>query len=120
MTAPCSLGLPGRLSQPTIGPSASAPASAAVTHVCLRMVLLLVPAPCEAHALTARLQKANGVPRRHLGMRNVTQLRRRGFIIFFGTRSVVSNDPTPPVQTRCPRCGQLVSFAGKSYRNWFT
>jgi len=46
--------------------------------------------------------------------------RRSGFILLFGSRAIVSNDATAPVQTRCPRCGQQVSLVPKSYRNWFT
>ena len=46
--------------------------------------------------------------------------RRRGFIILFGSRAIISNEPAAPVQTRCPRCGQQVSLVPKSYRNWFT
>jgi tetratricopeptide (TPR) repeat protein len=46
--------------------------------------------------------------------------RRRGFIILFGTRPVVSHEPIPPVQARCPNCGRLANLAPKTYRNWFT
>jgi tetratricopeptide (TPR) repeat protein len=53
-------------------------------------------------------------------MSDVNRLQRRGFILLFGTRAIVSNEATPPVQTRCPRCGQAVALAAKSYRNWFT
>jgi tetratricopeptide (TPR) repeat protein len=46
---------------------------------------------------------------------------RRGFILLFGIRPVVSDDPsTPPVNAVCPRCGQRADIVGKSVRNWFT
>ena len=44
----------------------------------------------------------------------------RGFIILFGSRGIVSNDSAPPVQTRCPQCGQQANLEAKSFRNWFT
>jgi len=46
--------------------------------------------------------------------------RRRGFIILFGSRSIVSNVPGPTVQTVCPRCAHHVAMQAKSYRTWFT
>lgn len=47
--------------------------------------------------------------------------RRPGFILLFGSRNIVSNDPAAqPVQAHCPRCGQFTTIVGKSYRNWFT
>src|SRR6266567_3700563 len=45
---------------------------------------------------------------------------RGGFIIFFGTRSIISNDPEPPVRTRCPQCGREADVFPKSARPWFT
>src|SRR4051794_24764559 len=46
--------------------------------------------------------------------------RRRGFILLFGSRNVVSGDDAPPVQATCPRCGNLATIVGRSYRTWFT
>ena len=47
--------------------------------------------------------------------------RRRGFILFFGTRAIVSNDADArPVNAVCPRCQQRADIIGKSYRTWFT
>ena len=46
--------------------------------------------------------------------------RRRGFILFFGTRGVISDDNVEPVQTRCPQCAQETQVIGKSIRHWFT
>jgi len=46
---------------------------------------------------------------------------RRGFILLFGTRSIVSNDASADtVNTVCPRCGQQAAIFGKTYRTWFT
>lgn len=45
---------------------------------------------------------------------------RRGFIILFGSRDIVSNDSTEPVEARCPRCGVVSAMAGKTVRPWFT
>src|SRR4051812_45488514 len=48
---------------------------------------------------------------------------RRGFIILFGARRIISNDAVPgglPVRTVCPRCSQEVGFLAKGYRTWFT
>jgi tetratricopeptide (TPR) repeat protein len=46
---------------------------------------------------------------------------RRGFIILFGTRPIISDDPTAPaVNAVCPRCGQRASIVGKTVRSWFT
>ena len=59
----------------------------------------------------------------HRGTASGTHCRRRirrGFIILFGSRAIISNDATPPVSTRCPRCGQQSNLIAKSYRNWFT
>jgi tetratricopeptide (TPR) repeat protein len=46
---------------------------------------------------------------------------RRGFILFFGTRSIVRDDPEArPVSAVCPRCNQRADIVGKTYRDWFT
>ncbi len=44
----------------------------------------------------------------------------RGFILLFGTRSIVKNEPQPPVRTRCPKCEQEADLIAKSHRQWFT
>jgi hypothetical protein len=46
--------------------------------------------------------------------------RRHGFILLFGTRNIVSDEQSEPVETQCPRCGQMARIVGKTYRNWFT
>ncbi|MDB5302378.1 MAG: hypothetical protein JWO87_4041 [Phycisphaerales bacterium] len=49
------------------------------------------------------------------------RIRRTGFIILFGSRTIVSNDPSvAAVRTNCPRCGQEADLVGKRYRHWFT
>jgi tetratricopeptide (TPR) repeat protein len=46
---------------------------------------------------------------------------RRGFILLFGTRAIVRDDPNArPVSAVCPRCQQRADIMGKTYRNWFT
>jgi len=45
---------------------------------------------------------------------------RRGFIILFGWRGIISSDSRPPVDTICPSCRQSVRMYGKSHRKWFT
>jgi hypothetical protein len=45
---------------------------------------------------------------------------RRGFIILFGSRTVLSNRAEPPVEARCPNCGRVTRIVPKSYRTWFT
>ncbi|MEA2735741.1 MAG: hypothetical protein QOE14_2192 [Humisphaera sp.] len=46
---------------------------------------------------------------------------RRGFILLFGTRAIVRDDPeSRPVSAVCPRCNQRADIVGKTYRNWFT
>ena len=47
---------------------------------------------------------------------------RRGFIILFGSKNVVSGDPPPrgAAQAKCPRCGRVGTLAGKRVRRWFT
>ena len=56
----------------------------------------------------------------HVAPRRRRAVRRRGFIILFGSRAIVSNESAAPVETRCPRCGQQTGLVPKSYRNWFT
>jgi len=47
--------------------------------------------------------------------------RRPAFILLFGSRQVVSDDPSAePVETLCPRCSQVATIVGKTYRTWFT
>jgi tetratricopeptide (TPR) repeat protein len=47
--------------------------------------------------------------------------RRRGFILLFGTRPIVRDDPAAPVvKTICPNCSRLSEMTGKTYRTWFT
>ena len=51
----------------------------------------------------------------------VQRRRRRGFIILFGTRSMIGDDDDArPVNAVCPRCGQRADIVGKTYRTWFT
>jgi tetratricopeptide (TPR) repeat protein len=47
---------------------------------------------------------------------------RRGFILFFGTRPIVSDDPEAgkPVNAICPRCNERADIVGKTVRHWFT
>jgi len=47
-------------------------------------------------------------------------MNRRGFIILFGTRSMIGNDAVPAVRTHCPSCGRETDIVGKTYRQWFT
>jgi tetratricopeptide (TPR) repeat protein len=44
----------------------------------------------------------------------------RGFIILFGTRSMISDDPAGAVETVCPHCNRRTWIRAKTYRNWFT
>jgi tetratricopeptide (TPR) repeat protein len=47
--------------------------------------------------------------------------RRRGFILLFGTKPIISDDrDARPVNAICPRCNQRADIVGKTYRNWFT
>jgi tetratricopeptide (TPR) repeat protein len=48
------------------------------------------------------------------------RLTRRGFIILFGWRSIVSTRPEPPVMTVCPACRQKSSLVPMQARDWFT
>src|SRR5215208_2691239 len=46
---------------------------------------------------------------------------RRGFILLFGTRAIIRDDPdSHGVEAVCPRCNQRAHIVGKTYRNWFT
>jgi len=45
---------------------------------------------------------------------------RRGFIIFFGWRKIVSKRPESPVQTVCPACRQQSKLLAMQGRDWFT
>lgn len=45
---------------------------------------------------------------------------RPGFILLFGSRAIVSTEPSPGVRTHCPRCNQEADFLAKSVRTWFT
>lgn len=45
---------------------------------------------------------------------------RSGFILFFGTKAVVKDEPGPRLRTRCPKCEQDTELISKSYRQWFT
>ncbi|HSV13863.1 MAG TPA: zinc-ribbon domain-containing protein [Tepidisphaeraceae bacterium] len=51
-----------------------------------------------------------------------SSLRRRGFIMLFGTRNIVSgsSNDEQPIDTRCPRCGAASAMIGKTVRPWFT
>ena len=46
--------------------------------------------------------------------------RQAGFILLFGSRTIVSNGSSPPVRTVCPKCGRESDLQSKSYRSWFT
>lgn len=46
--------------------------------------------------------------------------RNRGFIIFFGWRTVISSDGSAPVQAECPSCRTQTHLQGKQHRRWFT
>ncbi|HEV8379360.1 MAG TPA: zinc-ribbon domain-containing protein [Tepidisphaeraceae bacterium] len=45
---------------------------------------------------------------------------RRGFIIFFGWRTITSQRPEAPVNTVCPSCRQETSIVPMQGRDWFT
>ncbi|MEO6436465.1 MAG: zinc-ribbon domain-containing protein [Tepidisphaeraceae bacterium] len=46
---------------------------------------------------------------------------RRGFILLFGTKAIVSDDPEArPISAVCPQCGQRTDILAKRYRTWFT
>jgi tetratricopeptide (TPR) repeat protein len=46
---------------------------------------------------------------------------RNGFIILFGSRNLIRPDPEAgSVQTVCPRCQQMATMVGKTFRPWFT
>lgn len=46
--------------------------------------------------------------------------RRRGFILLFGSRNIISNENAPGVETTCPRCSKPTRIIGRTYRSWFT
>jgi tetratricopeptide (TPR) repeat protein len=46
--------------------------------------------------------------------------RRRGFIILFGSRTIVSDEAAEPLVARCPRCGREANLRARGYRHWFT
>jgi tetratricopeptide (TPR) repeat protein len=46
--------------------------------------------------------------------------RRRGFILLFGSRNIISNENSPGVETTCPRCSRPSRIIGRTYRSWFT
>jgi tetratricopeptide (TPR) repeat protein len=46
--------------------------------------------------------------------------RRRGFILLFGSRNIISNENSPGVETTCPRCSRTSRIIGRTYRSWFT
>jgi tetratricopeptide (TPR) repeat protein len=48
------------------------------------------------------------------------QRRRRGFILLFGSRNIIANESSPPVETSCPRCSRPTRIIGRTYRSWFT
>jgi hypothetical protein len=45
--------------------------------------------------------------------------RRRGFIILFGSKTILSNRSEPPIEARCPGCQRVTRIVPKSYRTWF-
>ena len=46
---------------------------------------------------------------------------RKGFIILFGSRNILSDDAsTQAVQTHCPRCSQMSTLRPRRHRQWFT
>lgn len=52
--------------------------------------------------------------------RRSSPARRAGVILLFGARPIASNEPGPPVETRCPSCQREVGLVPMSFRNWFT
>ncbi len=46
--------------------------------------------------------------------------RNAGFIILFGTKTVISRDSREPVQARCPGCGRTTTIQPMKARQWFT
>jgi hypothetical protein len=71
----------------------------------------------SAPVINRRVRCARSCPpphRRHVRAR-------AGFILLFGTKPVVSDDPeSQPVSAVCPRCGQRADIVGKTVRHWFT
>ena len=57
-----------------------------------------------------------------LARRRRRRPQRRGFILFFGTKPVITDDPDAgrAVNAVCPRCGQRADFVSKTVRHWFT
>lgn len=49
-----------------------------------------------------------------------TRFGRRGFILLFGARSIVSNTAGHDQTLTCPRCGRATQMLAKSVRTWFT
>jgi tetratricopeptide (TPR) repeat protein len=46
---------------------------------------------------------------------------RRGFILLFGTRPIITTDAAAgAVETICPQCSRQSRLTGKKYRQWFT
>jgi hypothetical protein len=45
---------------------------------------------------------------------------RRGFIILFGSKTILTNSSEPPIEARCPGCQRVTKIVPKSYRTWFT
>jgi tetratricopeptide (TPR) repeat protein len=46
--------------------------------------------------------------------------RHSAFIILFGSRNFLSDDPSGSVRTTCPRCTREVDMKSRSVRSWFT
>lgn len=46
--------------------------------------------------------------------------RRRGFIFFYGWRTLHRNEPTPAVDATCPACTKPAQLRGKYAQRWFT
>ena len=70
------------------------------------------------HPLSSILAFTHNAPMRK---RRRARRGRRGFILLFGTRPIVRDDPDArPVSAVCPRCQQRADIVGKTYRNWFT
>ncbi len=53
-------------------------------------------------------------------MRHRRRTRAAGFILLFGSKTIISSEPGPTVRTQCPRCSAEVDFQAKSFRTWFT
>ncbi len=59
---------------------------------------------------------------RHDGSGGAARRSRRGFVLLFGSKTVVSADPAAatPRGAACPRCGRTGTLAGQRARPWFT